>query len=105
MILVHVYVNQILHWKHRTALHVYLQQSTPFLYKCLWETSLDLIFIHHCGTCIKLKMNAVKLFTFDKVLAIDDPDLPALHKIQEDKIFWNLNSFHHIMSHQEPGTL
>lgn len=50
-------------------------------------------------------MNAVKLFTFDKVLAIDDPDLPALHKIQEDKIFWNLNSFHHIMSHQEPGTL
>lgn len=39
MILVHVYVNQILHWKHRTTLHVYLQQSTPFLYKCLWETS------------------------------------------------------------------
>lgn len=36
------------------------------------------------------------------VLAIDDPNLPALHKIQEDKIFWNLNSFHYIMSHQEP---
>lgn len=50
-------------------------------------------------------MNAVKLFYFDKVLAIDDPNLPALHKIQEDKIFWNLNSFHYIMSHQEPGTL
>lgn len=64
---------------------------------------LDVIFIHHCG--IKLKMNEVKLFYFGKVLAIDDPNLPALHKIQEDKIFWNLNSFHYIMSHQEPGTL
>ncbi|XP_061197623.1 uncharacterized protein LOC133205770 [Saccostrea echinata] len=36
------------------------------------------------------------------ILAIDDPEIPPVHKIHEDKIFWNLNSFHHIMSHLEP---
>lgn len=38
------------------------------------------------------------------IMASDDPDIPAIHKIQEDKIFWNLKHFHHIISHQEePG--
>lgn len=86
-------------------MYIFTTIKTIFIQMPLRNIILDLIVIHHCGTCIKLKMNAVKLFYFDKVLAIDDPDLPALHKIQEDKIFWNLNSFHHIMSHQEPGTL
>lgn len=38
------------------------------------------------------------------IMASDDSDLPVIHKIQQDKIFWNLKHFHHVMSHQEePG--
>ena len=44
-----------------------------------------------------------KAFYFLKVMAVEDEGIPALQKIQEDKIFWNLKHFHHIMSHQNPG--
>ena len=35
-----------------------------------------------------------------------EPKIPLISQrseIQEDKIFWNLKHFHHIMSHQNPG--
>ena len=37
-----------------------------------------------------------------------EPKIPLIsqrNEIQEDKIFWNLKSSHHIMSHQNPGTV
>jgi len=34
-------------------------------------------------------------------MASDDPDLPVIHKIHQDKTFWNLKHFHHVISHQE----
>ena len=37
-----------------------------------------------------------------------EPKIPLIshrNEIQEDKIFWNLESSHHIMSHQNPGTV
>ncbi|KAK3087147.1 hypothetical protein FSP39_002294 [Pinctada imbricata] len=37
------------------------------------------------------------------IMAVEDPGIPPLHKIYDDKIFWNLKTFHHIMSHQNPG--
>lgn len=40
---------------------------------------LDVIFIYYCG--IKLKMNVVKLFYFDKVLVIDDLNFLVFYKI------------------------
>ena len=36
-----------------------------------------------------------------QIMASDDPDLPVVHKIQQDKIFWNLKHFHRVMSHLE----
>lgn len=33
------------------------------------------------------------------VLAVEDDQVPSIHRIQPDKLFWNLKHFHYIMSH------
>ncbi|OWF45827.1 uncharacterized protein LOC110456509 isoform X3 [Mizuhopecten yessoensis] len=38
------------------------------------------------------------------VLAVEDSNIPSIHRIQPDKIFWNLKHFHYIMSHMERRT-
>nr|XP_022344001.1 uncharacterized protein LOC111137058 [Crassostrea virginica] len=89
--------------------HRMLQEDTTYGQPCV-EVALAELRAHIYRVVLTRRENRVdeygrspwEPFHIAGVLAIDDPEIPPLHKIQEDKIFWNLNSFHHIMSHQEP---
>jgi hypothetical protein len=36
-----------------------------------------------------------------QIKASDDPDLPVIHEIHQDKTLTNIKHFHHVISHQE----